>query len=64
MFQGKQQLLSAARQIGIGIAEGMQVTTAAQGLTGYGALLFGGMVHQHDGTVEGSLKLAQETEQA
>ena len=51
------------RQIGVGIAKGVQVRAAAQGLARLGAVFLAGVVDQHDGRVEGALHLPQEAEQ-
>ena len=49
VFTGQDQAIVLARQIGVGIAEGMQIRAATQGLSRLDAVLFAGVVDQHDG---------------
>ncbi len=56
------QLVLFVRQIGVGVAKGVQVRAAAQGLARLGAVFLAGVVDQRDGHVEGALQLPEKAE--
>ena len=57
VLDAQKQALAAGRQIGVGIAEGVQIGAAAQGLSGLGPAFFAGVVNEDDGGVVRALQL-------
>ena len=59
VFQGEEDVLTLASEVGVGVTEGVQVRTSAQGLTRLGMGLLAGVVDDDQGQVEGSLQVAE-----